>query len=100
MSFFGFRLIWALEGSNIGRKTRGRLAKILPARQTNFWGFFGQPLGENTFSENASQNKSAIFIENMATHGQIFFVLSSIAFYLLLYTILYIYSHVCGGACA
>jgi len=37
----------------MGQKGRGRLTKILPARQTYFWEFFGQPFGENTFSENA-----------------------------------------------
>ena len=53
--FFGFCIIWALGGSKIGQKTGGRLTKILPAEQTHFWGFFGQPFGTNTFSKSAPQ---------------------------------------------
>jgi len=37
--FFGFCLIWALGGFNIGQKNGGRLTKISPARQTHFWEF-------------------------------------------------------------
>ena len=47
--FFGCCLIWALGGCNIGQKGGGRLIKILPARQTHFGDFFGQPFGKNTF---------------------------------------------------
>jgi len=51
---FGFCLIWALGGYNIEQKTSGSLAKILPARQTQFGGFFGQPFETKTFSKNTS----------------------------------------------
>ena len=61
--FFGFCLIWALAGSNIGQKTGGRLTKILPARQTHVWEFFGQPFGETTFSKKHAPNKTGIFNE-------------------------------------
>jgi len=47
--FFGFCFIWALGGFSIGEKDGGRLTKILPAKQTYFWEFLGQPFGENTF---------------------------------------------------
>ena len=60
-SFFGFCLIWALGGSNIGQKTGGRLTKILPARQTHFGGFFGQPFGEKTFSEKCTPKENRSF---------------------------------------
>ena len=45
----------------------GRLTKSLPAMQSHFWEFFGQPFGENKFSKNASQqnchfNKKAVIL--------------------------------------
>ena len=54
-SFFGFCLILALRGCNIGQKNGGRLTKTMPARQTHFGEFFGQPFGESTFSKNVPQ---------------------------------------------
>ena len=59
-SFFWFCLIWALGGSNIGQKTRGRLIKVLRARRTYFWRFFGQPFGASTSSANAPQNQISL----------------------------------------
>ena len=64
-SFSGFCFIWAVGGGNIGQKCRGRLTKILPARQTHFGDFFGQPFGENTFSTNAPPKKSVSLIEKL-----------------------------------
>jgi len=53
--------MWTLGGSNIGQKNGGKLTKILPARQTHFWEFFGQPFGENTFSKNTPPKQNAIY---------------------------------------
>jgi len=49
----GYALYGRWEGLIYGQNGRGRLSKILPARQTHFWEFFGQPFGQNTFSKNA-----------------------------------------------
>jgi len=62
-SFVGFCVIWALGGSNIGKKKGGRVTKIVPARQTHFGEFFGQSFGEITFSiNNNAPNKSVILM--------------------------------------
>jgi len=57
--FYSFRNlpIWALGGSNIGRKTRGRLTKILPARQTIFFEVLWPALRGKLISGKCTQNK-------------------------------------------
>jgi len=56
----------AWGGSNIGQITRARLTKILPARQTHVWRFFGQPFGGNTCSENAPQKRKKLLAKGLA----------------------------------
>ena len=63
LSFSGFCVLLAFGVFNIGQKDGAWLTKILPARQTHFWEFFGQPFGENTFSKNGSPNKSVILMK-------------------------------------
>ena len=64
-SLFGFCLIWALGGSDIGQKNGGRLTKILPARQTYFGGSLASPSGKTHFrTKTHHTNKSVILIKN------------------------------------
>jgi len=55
LSFFGFCVLWASGGFNIGQKDGGRRTKILPGRQTHSWEFFSATFGENTFSKTHPQ---------------------------------------------
>ena len=58
----------------MGQKGRGRLTKILLAKQTHFWEFFGQPFGKNTFWENApTTNRSSLICSILSTQQTLLF---------------------------
>jgi len=66
LSFFGFCVLLALGGFNIGQKGGGNY--FLPARQTHFGEFCWAPFGGNTFSENAPNKKRSYLCLNTSVN--------------------------------